>query len=101
MKLIERLIEEGSSVQEPPPNVRSYVVKHPENVTRLTGRHFPSYVEKNDAKKAKPRICAVCSQKKNANGKRIRRETRFQCEECDVGLCAAPCFKLYHTCQDF
>ena len=94
MKLIERLIEEGGSVHEI--SIRNYAVKHYENVTRLTGRHFPSYVE-NSTTKSKSRECAVCSQKKNDNGKRIRRQTRFQCDECNVGLCAVPCFKIYHT----
>lgn len=99
MKLIERLIEEGDSVHEQ--NVRKYSVKHVENVARLTGRHFPSHVENTEKRKAKARQCVVCSQKKNENGKRIRRETRFQCDDCNVGLCAAPCFKIYHTHLDF
>lgn len=99
MKLIERLIEEGGCVQEP--SARGYCLKSTENVTRLTGRHFPSKVEDNDKRKAKARKCVVCSQKQNENGKRIHRETRFQCDECNVGLCAAPCFKIYHTYTSF
>ena len=87
MKLIERLIEEGKCVEEP--YVRNYCVKASENVTRLTGRHFPSHIETSNVRKS--RKCVVCAQKQNENGKRVR-ETRFQCEECDVGLCAAPCF---------
>uniref|UniRef100_A0A8C5P8P0 PiggyBac transposable element-derived protein domain-containing protein n=1 Tax=Leptobrachium leishanense TaxID=445787 RepID=A0A8C5P8P0_9ANUR len=30
-------------------------------------------------------------------GKKIQKETRFHCPDCDVGLCAVPCFKIYHT----
>ncbi|PIO09390.1 hypothetical protein AB205_0104030, partial [Aquarana catesbeiana] len=30
-------------------------------------------------------------------GKKIRKESRFYCPDCDVGLCAVPCFKMYHT----
>ena len=43
MKWIERLVEEGKCVQEP--YARSYCVKTSEDVTRLTGRHFPSHVK--------------------------------------------------------
>ena len=55
---------------------------------RLVGRHFPSYTEGH--KKSCQR-CVVCSK----HGK--RKETRFICSDCDVALCAVPCFKEYHT----
>ena len=67
---------------------------------RLIGRHFPVYVTRkkpqNDGenhiyKGQHQRRCVVCR-----NSKR-RREVRFECKECDVGLCAAPCFMIYHT----
>lgn len=97
MKLIERLIEEGGEVK----TMNTSVIKSSENVARLTGRHFPSYVPDTGLRKKNPaRKCVVCSIGTNDNGKRIRRETRFQCDECNVGLCAVPCFKLYHTVQD-
>ncbi|GFW62799.1 hypothetical protein TNCV_2625621 [Trichonephila clavipes] len=47
MKLIERLIEEGGSDS----GSRNFVApKISENVVRLVGRHFPSYVESNSSK---------------------------------------------------
>ncbi|GFW72256.1 putative DD41D transposase [Trichonephila clavipes] len=48
MKLIERLIEEGCSDS----SSRNFVsLKISENVVRLIGRHFPSYVESDCSKK--------------------------------------------------
>ncbi|GFY04928.1 hypothetical protein TNCV_2175841 [Trichonephila clavipes] len=50
MKLIERLIEEGGSDS----SSRNFVsLKISENVVRLIGRHFPSYVESDCSKKKK------------------------------------------------
>ncbi|GBO03512.1 PiggyBac transposable element-derived protein 4 [Araneus ventricosus] len=95
MKLVERLIEVGGT----DPSTHRYVTpKESENVVRLIGRHFPSYVESECSKKRKSvRKCVVCCLATNENGKRIRRETRFECKDCNVGLCAAPCFEKYHT----
>jgi len=56
---------------------------------RLNGRHFPSLYEPKG--KNRLRKCAIC--KKNNK----RRESRYQCKKCDVGLCVFPCFKIYHT----
>ena len=56
------------------------------NPLRLTGRHFPESSTKKNKKHQ--RRCVVCS-KSN-----IRKETRFICKTCDVGLCAVPCFTL-------
>ena len=56
---------------------------------RLNGRHFPSPYEINEKKRS--RRCVVCTK----NDK--RRESRYQCQECDVGLCVHPCFRIYHT----
>ncbi|XP_044265956.1 piggyBac transposable element-derived protein 4-like [Tribolium madens] len=47
------------------------------------------------------RYCAVCCKKRDANGKKRRKETRFYCRSCDVGLCAVPCFMLYQTQQNY
>ncbi|KAL6417911.1 hypothetical protein ACFW04_014253 [Cataglyphis niger] len=56
---------------------------------RLTERHFPSlFVSK---RKNRSRRCVVCSK----NDKRS--ESRYECKECNVGLCINQCFKIYHT----
>ena len=69
-------------------------VPHP---LRLTERHFPEYVPPTEKKANPTRQCVVCSKKRDANGKKIRRESRYCCLVCDVALCVTPCFKIYHT----
>ncbi|XP_068122252.1 piggyBac transposable element-derived protein 4-like [Hyperolius riggenbachi] len=71
----------------------SYVV----NPVRLTGRHFVEHVPPTERKATPTRMCVVCCSKRGPNGKKVRKETRFYCPECDVGLCAVPCFKIFHT----
>ncbi|XP_023238888.1 piggyBac transposable element-derived protein 4-like [Centruroides sculpturatus] len=68
---------------------------------RLTERHFPDLLPETDKKKAPTRRCAVCKTKHDGAGKRIRKETRYYCKDCDVPLCAAPCFRIYHTMEKF
>ncbi|XP_040195336.1 piggyBac transposable element-derived protein 4-like [Rana temporaria] len=67
------------------------------NPERLTGRHFTDYIPPSAKKAAPTRMCVVCCSKRDGNGKKVRKETRFYCSDCDVGLCAVPCFKIYHT----
>ncbi|XP_065651019.1 piggyBac transposable element-derived protein 4-like [Hydra vulgaris] len=61
------------------------------NPMRLVHRHFPSYAPETECKTAPQRRCVVCRKK----GK--RKDSRYECTPCDVGLCAAPCFQLYHS----
>lgn len=96
MRLVERLIEESGQLNET--SNACIAIKAHQNVIRLSGKHFPSFVANSKSKKRQPvRKCVVCAIKTNENGKRVRRESRFECEVCNVGLCAAPCFKIYHT----
>uniref|UniRef100_A0A8C5W7D9 PiggyBac transposable element-derived protein 4 n=1 Tax=Leptobrachium leishanense TaxID=445787 RepID=A0A8C5W7D9_9ANUR len=67
------------------------------NPERLTGRHFMDYIPPSEKKAAPTRMCVVCCSKRDDRGKKIRKETRFHCPDCDVGLCAVPCFKIFHT----
>ncbi|GFY69337.1 piggyBac transposable element-derived protein 4 [Trichonephila inaurata madagascariensis] len=68
------------------------------NPLRLTkdtfGNNYPTD-KKTDRKTTQSAL------KRNENGKRILKETRFFCPDCDVGLCITPCFKLFHTQKDF
>lgn len=68
---------------------------------RLTERHFPSYVPPTSCKTEPRRRCIVCSSKRNDDGKRVRKESRYMCKDCDVGLCIIPCFQIYHTKEDY
>lgn len=64
---------------------------------RLTGRHFPETLPPTEKKSNPTRQCGMCSRVHDAKGKRIRRETRYFCPDCNVPLCVAPCFRVYHT----
>ncbi|KAJ8945533.1 hypothetical protein NQ318_020378 [Aromia moschata] len=54
----------------------------------LMGRHFPALVPDN-----KVRRCTVCA--KLILKRRKRRESRYMCSECNVGLCVHPCFEFF------
>lgn len=77
---------------------------------RLKGRHFPSKVAPKPASKRRPtRRCAVCmpaeQELRKAAGLpdvlRPGRESSYECAKCDVGLCVAPCFMLYHKYNNY
>ena len=67
---------------------------------RLTERHFPSTLPSTAARERPTRQCHVCGYRRNFFGKRLRRETRYFCAECNVPLCVVPCFKEYHTIEN-
>lgn len=67
------------------------------NISRLVDRHFISHIPPNPIKKEPRRRCVVCCSKMDKNGKKVRKETRTWCNDCNVGLCMEPCFKIYHT----
>ncbi|CAK9816642.1 PiggyBac transposable element-derived protein 4 [Anthophora quadrimaculata] len=58
---------------------------------RLIDRHFISKCDNRADVGPSRRKCVVCT-----NNKR-RRETRYKCKKCDVGLCIDQCFKVFHT----
>ncbi|GFU15916.1 piggyBac transposable element-derived protein 4 [Trichonephila clavipes] len=62
----------------------------------LTERHFLEVIAPSEKKLRPEKKCYVCSLKKNDT----KKETRYFCPDCDVGLCLTPCFKLYHTKLD-
>ena len=61
--------------------------------SRLHGRHFPMKIPSNPSAKKRQvqKRCTVCYE----NG--IRKETIYQCDSCEIPLCVAPCFKMFHT----
>ncbi len=66
---------------------------------RLSARHFPSLVPPTTSKTAAQRKCHVCSH--TMKREKSVKYTRYQCEECDVGLCVIDCFQAYHTLKHF
>jgi hypothetical protein len=93
--LIEKLIEKFHSTSK-----KGRPSSQP-GPLRLTERHFPEYVPPTEKKAAPCRYCAVCCSKRDEKGKKKRKETRYYCRNCDVGLCAVPCFMIYHTKSNF
>ena len=94
IKLLERLLEEyhdPSLVSRP-----GRPAKQPTNPLRLTGRHFPSFIPPNAGKAAPTRRCRVCCASSGPDGKKLRKETRYICKDCNEPLCPAPCFELFH-----
>ena len=58
---------------------------------RLSERHFPGKL--TDNAHIATLTLPVCSGKKG----RGRRTTTYTCKQCDLPMCAVPCFELYHT----
>ena len=94
VRIIERLIELHHDSSQLPRRGRPS--RDESNPLRLTGRHFPEFIPENDGKAAPTRRCKVCCSHNGEEGKKIRKETRYFCRDCDVALCLAPCFGLYH-----
>lgn len=57
--------------------------------------HFPIRLEPTPGKAKPTRQCVLCSKKRNANNKPVRRESSWSCKACDVVLCVE-CFLPYH-----
>ncbi|XP_018897457.2 piggyBac transposable element-derived protein 4-like [Bemisia tabaci] len=66
-----------------------------ETPLRLLGRHFPTFIPPTEKKISVTRKCLVCANTKL--GVQKRRESRYECLDCRVTLCVAPCFQKYHT----
>ncbi len=64
-----------------------------EKPLRLTARHFPEIT--GGAK----RKCIVCSSTVKRPKKQSR--TRYECSDCNVGLCIPHCFRDYHTLKSY
>lgn len=80
--------------------VRTSIGRPPsESPFRLTARHFPSRIESTETQLNPRRKCYVCAN--TVRRARSRRDTSYECIECDVGLCLMDCFKDYHTLQAF
>jgi hypothetical protein len=66
---------------------------------RLKERHFLTLVPPTPSKENPTRKCHVCSNSKLREKK--RRESRYMCAKCGIGLCVHPCFQNYHTLQKY
>lgn len=69
----------------------------PNQLPRKIGKHFPIPIITAGKKAYPTRKCVVC------NSHSIRRESRYQCGDCHdkPALCIHPCFKRYHTLDNY
>jgi len=64
------------------------------NLIRLVERHFIAQVPSTTGKARAQRRCVRCWKRG------VRRDTRFWCPKCEVGLCLNKFFEIYHTKRD-
>lgn len=93
LSLVDELIEKYQSSDTIPKRGRP---SFEDNPNRLIERHFIRQIPPNQKKRQPSRECKVCCSRRDENNKRFRKETRYYCPDCDVGLCI-PCFEIYHT----
>jgi len=63
---------------------------------RLTERHFPTTIGRNEVGRPIQQDCTVCSHRRG----RGRKTTTYKCRECNLPMCVVPCFELHHTKRD-
>ena len=70
----------------------------------LTGEHFPEEIPRKEGTKRKLcRPCYACNGSWSDIKNRIlpKRCSRIWCPTCKKVLCATPCFKVFHTNQNY
>jgi hypothetical protein len=70
-----------------------------DNPIRLIGRHFPSLIPSTSTSQSPQKRCVVCTNTTNRATKSTK--TRYECRDCNVGLCISACFRDYHTLKYF
>ncbi len=56
-------------------------------------------IPSTSARQNPQRKCVVCA--KTTTRPKKRTDTRYECTECDVGLCISGCFQDYHNLKYF
>ena len=70
------------------------------NKQNISARHFPSLIPETEAQGSNTRRrCYVCMH--TQHGRKKRKDTKYMCAECSVPLCVYPCFRNYHTKQQY
>ncbi|XP_054291012.1 protein bric-a-brac 2-like isoform X3 [Macrosteles quadrilineatus] len=96
MQDIRLFLDQPKQYITTPGNYRAGRRRRADSPFRLMGRHFPQYVTSASVNKKNPqRQCIVCG--KTSLQQQRRKESRFMCGPCNVGLCLVPCFEIYHT----
>ena len=101
LKLINQLTTTATSQEDEPTTSASLprkVPRHdpPERMHGgFSGGHLLVILPPNSAGKPSRRRCRVCSKNK------IRKQTAYICQYCNVALCPTPCYGTYHSCQNY
>jgi hypothetical protein len=94
LELIREIIGKYSS------QVRSSIGRPPsESPLRLTARHLPSRIPSTATQTNPRRKCYVCAN--TIKRVKARKDTSYECVQCDVGLRLIDCFEDYHTLKVF
>ncbi|XP_037031053.1 piggyBac transposable element-derived protein 4-like [Bradysia coprophila] len=96
-ELVRKLLSKYGQIQTPKQRIVSAAsTPYPK---RLIDRHFPSKISSDGSSRLRTRTCFVCSHSKRRENKRS--SSRFECVDCNVGLCVSECFREYHTLLHF
>lgn len=96
-ELVRKLISKYGQIHTPKQRTSSAAsIPYPK---RLIDRHFPTKIKTDGGSRLKTRTCYVCSHSKQKEKKRS--SSRYECTDCNVGLCVSDCFKQYHTLLHF
>ncbi len=94
LEVIRQIIEKYGS------QVRSSIGQPPsDSPLRPTARHFPSRIPSTVTQANPRRKCYVCAN--TVRRAKSRRDTSYECIECELGLCLTNCFEDYHTLKAF
>lgn len=98
--LIRQILECHHTPKEKRTVPRAIDVNGEAHPLRLTGRHFPRPLPNREGQKRKmQKRCHVCYNTKKQERK--RKDTQYECPECNVPLCIYPCFALFHTKKNY
>lgn len=96
IELVRQIIEKYGTNPGSGSGRRISSYQHPK---RLEERHFPSLIPFGAGSAPKQLTCVVCSH--SVRKERKRSKSRYECVDCNVGLCINGCFKEYHTLLHF
>ncbi|XP_070211318.1 piggyBac transposable element-derived protein 4-like [Littorina saxatilis] len=97
--LVRQLISSSPEAPKPVPRGRKAV--NPPR--RMIGTHRPTYNTATvGAKRQRPqRDCVACNPVRQNRAGFKRKQSAYQCEQCQVTLCIPHCFEVYHTRSDY
>ena len=108
MQVIKQMIKSAAPGLSPP-IIQTRPSSSGLQLQRLSGQHFPRKIE-GETKNRISRSCKVCVPAERSmdvaldrKRKRPLRESTYECAQCEVALCVAPCFSIFHTqknCED-